>query len=298
MTNLVLGASGQLGLGFRHKLNSRYWFFADRKDADLKEPESLATLLNTIKPNIILNCAAYTAVDLAECEPDVAFQINSNAVSQIAEWSKVNGAFFVHFSTDYVFDGRKKKAYLEVDEPQPLSVYGQSKRFGEVAFLKSGCDGLCLRTSWLYSHAGESFFLKMYELFMTREEVAVVNDQVGVPTSVEYVTEATLRLVKQRHLINDSKQLMHVCPSGQASWFEFASVIHSSMVEARLPIICKSIKPVPTLTLNQIALRPENSRLSNKKLISIVPDLDLDWEACFRRVWKQKVDAQLTLTQV
>ena len=157
MTILVIGSSGQLGKTFRDHLGSENTFYLDRKKCDLSDKKSLKDSLDELKPSRIINCAAYTNVDKAETEKDLAFEVNGYAVGIISEWVKKHDSELIHFSTDYVFDGDQSTPYLEGDKPNPLSTYGKSKLLGEQLFLDSGARGVCLRTSWVHSNYGQNF---------------------------------------------------------------------------------------------------------------------------------------------
>ena len=165
MTTLVTGANGQLGQTFKDHLGLKNVFYADRGICDLSDKSSILECLESVRPNRIINCAAYTAVDKAEDEPELAGEINGNAVGRLCDWAVKNDAEVIHFSTDYVFDGTKSEAYLEEDKPNPQSAYGRSKLLGEELSLSSGVKGACLRTSWVHSNYGKNFYLTTLSSF-------------------------------------------------------------------------------------------------------------------------------------
>ena len=243
MKTLVTGASGQLGRAFRDKITQNV-VFANRDSCDLFDTKALKKKLDKIGPRNIINCAAYTDVDEAESNPEIAYRINADAVGEISDWCAKTGATFIHFSTDYVFDGHKLSHYTEDDSPNPLSVYGASKRLGEEKFLESGCNGLCLRTSWLHSAYGKNFFLTMMRLLNTRQEIRVVNDQTGVPTTTTFLADMTLQLLNGTGEDALGGKILHACPSGQATWYDFAIYIQEWMRRENIPIACQRITPI------------------------------------------------------
>ena len=277
MTTLVTGAAGQLGRTFGKKITQDV-VFANRNSCDLSNPKALKKQLDKINPKTIINCAAYTAVDEAESNPEIAFRINADAVGEMSDWCAKAGATFVHFSTDYVFDGHKLHHYTEEDTPNPLSVYGKSKRCGEEKFLESGCRGLCLRTSWLHSAHGKNFFLTMMRLLNTKRDIQVVNDQIGVPTTTTFLAELTLELLNGQNGEQLDGTILHACPSGHATWYDFAVYIQQWMRRTGIPIICQKITPISSNQFMQKAPRPRLSALSNSLVTSKLPAFDLQWQ--------------------
>lgn len=287
MTKLVTGASGQLGLAFRKRLTGDV-VFANSKNFDFLDPKSLQDHLDRIKPDTIINCAAYTAVEDAEAYPELAFRVNSDAVGEISKWCAREGAFFVHYSTDYVFDGEKRSPYTEQDLPNPLSTYGRSKRDGEELFLDSGCNGFCLRTSWLHSRDRTNFFLTMLRLLNTKEEVRVVNDQVGIPTTTDFLADMTLSLMDSTNKHEAAGMVLHACASGQASWYDFAVYIRTRMIIEKIPVTCKNIVPVSSEEFAQSAKRPRFSVLSNKLITSTLPTFDVQWHKATDKIFLER----------
>ena len=277
MTTLVTGSSGQLSRAFKELLK-RDVVFADRDECDLSDPEALHKKLNRIGPDIVINCAAYTDVDEAENHPELAFRVNSDAVGEISAWCAREGARLIHFSTDYVFDGKSEFQYTEQDIPNPLSIYGKSKRLGEKKFLESGCNGICLRTSWLHSGHGTNFFLTMMRLLNTQRVVHVVDDQTGVPTTTKFLADMTLELLKVLDVERLNSKILHACPSGQASWYEFAIYIQERMERENIPVACREIVPISSSKLAQMAPRPPLSALSNRMVTSKLPVFDMHWQ--------------------
>ncbi|MGE0358922.1 MAG: dTDP-4-dehydrorhamnose reductase, partial [Burkholderiales bacterium] len=221
MRILLTGATGQVGWELRKTLaplgEVRH---LDRFGLNLADVPTLVASVRALQPGIIVNAAAYTAVDKAESERDEAFAVNATGPRVLAEEAKRIGALLVHYSTDYVFDGEKPSPYVEDDPTHPLSVYGESKLAGEQAILKSGCRHLVLRTSWVYGPRGRNFYLTMLRLAKERPELRVVDDQVGAPTSSLEIARATAAL-----LAKGAQGLYHMAAAGETSWCGFARAI-------------------------------------------------------------------------
>lgn len=222
---LVTGANGQLGSEFV-VLSSQYpqfeWIFADRAKVTLDNLELLKNQLNEICPNIILNCGAYTTVDKAETERDLAFTINHLAVEVIAKYALQNEIKLIHFSTDYVFDGLSSTALNEEAKTNPINVYGESKRAGEIACIKENPDSIIIRTSWVYSKFGSNFVKTMQCLMQEREEINVVNDQIGSPTYAADLAQAMMIIIESPNWISG---IYNYSNEGKISWYEFALAI-------------------------------------------------------------------------
>lgn len=276
MKILLLGATGQLGRCLTRALAPLGQLIAlDRQQADLSRPQQLAGSIKGLNPDVIVNAAAYTAVDRAEAEPDLATTINATAVDALADAAREARALLVHYSTDYVFDGTQTTPYVETDPPAPLNVYGQSKLDGERAIAASGCDYLILRTSWVYSDQGSNFVLRILALAeechqQLRPELRVVDDQVGCPTFAPDLAMATAQLIdtaqKERLLDTFSSQLYHLCGQGHTSWYEFARHI---VVEAQSCGLLSSIprlKPITSKEYPQAAQRPRTAILDTRKI--------------------------------
>ena len=268
MSILVLGAGGQLGQTFRQIFTEREEsaVFADRRAIDLRDDQKILDGLNAEVPSIVINCAAYTAVDRAEDEPELAHRINGAAVGTVAKWCADHDAVMIHYSTDYVFDGTETAPYDEADNPNPQSVYGRSKLAGELAFRDAGCRGICLRTSWVHSNFGANFFLTMRRLFTELEEVRVVDDQFGVPTTTRFIAEQSLGLLDRGMAGKAAMNPLHLVPSGSASWHAFAAHIHGKLAAAGEEMKCKAVTPIPSSEFPQKASRPKNSILDNGRL--------------------------------
>jgi dTDP-4-dehydrorhamnose reductase len=220
---LLIGRNGQLGhelaraLARGHELRT-----ADRGELDLADPDAIRRAARDALPDVIVNAAAYTAVDQAESEPALAMRINAEAPAVLAEEAKRRGALLVHYSTDYVFDGEKGSPYVEDDAPNPLSAYGRSKLEGERRIVASGCRHLILRACWVYDSRGRNFLLTILRLARERDELRVVGDQVGSPTAARDLADASAKLLAMRE---PPEGLYHLAAAGQCSWFEFAREI-------------------------------------------------------------------------
>jgi len=276
---LLTGKSGQVGWELAHTLAPLGEVIAiDREDVDFAVPDQIAPVVRSVRPEVLINAAAYTAVDRAESEPDTAYALNAAAVAVLAEEAKRVGALFVHYSTDYVFDGTKDAPYIEEDRPNPLNAYGQSKLAGEQAIRDIGGAHLILRTSWVYSDRGSNFLLTIRRLLREKRELRVVSDQIGAPTCARGLADATAELLR-RHgaaALGDASGIYHATTSGSTSWHGFAREIarlERPESPARIVPIASSEYPTP-------AQRPKNSRLSNEKLQRDLGIALPKWEAC------------------
>lgn len=260
---LLTGANGQVGWELQRVLAPLGRVVAiDQQQMNLAEPDSIRRVVRDLSPNLIVNTAAYTAVDKAEAEPDLAMAVNGTAPAVLAEEAKRLKAGLVHYSTDYVFDGTKTDAYTEEDQPNPLGVYGRTKLAGEEAVRSSGVPHLILRTSWIYGARGHNFLLTMRRLGAERPELRVVDDQVGAPTWCRALAEVTGQMlaVCGPSGLAERSDLYHVTNAGETSWCGFArQILEKSDLRAKVTAIRTSEYPAP-------ARRPANSRLMNGKL--------------------------------
>jgi dTDP-4-dehydrorhamnose reductase len=264
---LLVGKNGQVGWELQRTLATLGEVIAvDRRGMDLANPDSIRSAIRAIRPDLIVNAAAYTAVDKAESEPELAMAINGTAPGIMAEEAKRLGAAMVHYSTDYVFDGTKASLYAEEDAPNPLNVYGKTKLAGEQAVQAAGIPHLIFRTSWVYSLRGKNFLLTILRLAQERDELKIVDDQVGAPTWSRLIAEATAQILAQRRVnLSEISGLYHLTSAGRTSWHGFARAIlaHSGLAAvkplARLTAIPGADYPLP-------APRPGNSGLNNKKM--------------------------------
>lgn len=268
MKILLLGKNGQVGWELQRALAPLGQLVClDRKNADLANAESVKGALLEYTPDIIVNAAAYTAVDKAESEVELANKINATSVALIAEYAKKNNALFIHYSTDYVFDGTKDGHYTEEDAVNPLSVYGSSKLAGEKAIVASGCRHLVFRTSWVFAAKGNNFAKTMIRLATEREELNVVADQFGAPTSAELIADVTaIAIIKSQS--SDLSGVYHLVAKGETCWHRYAQYVIEKAREKGVEIKCSSeaILPIPTEQFPVPATRPKNSRLNTTKL--------------------------------
>ena len=278
MRILLTGSSGQLGHGLLPRLQSIGQVWApQRSEFDLSNPESLRSKIGDFSPDLVVNAGAYTAVDRAEDEVDLCFRVNAEAPRVLAEESSRLDACMIHYSTDYVFDGKKAEPYTEQDDPNPLNVYGESKLKGELEVLQTNEKSYVLRTSWVFDPAfGNNFYRTMMRLFRERMEVSVVDDQFGRPTSVQFLVSQTLGLVKSRcmgvnQLISDDRELYHLAELDRMSWADFASWILSC--EKSVEFMCSSIKRVSSDEYPTQAERPRSSILCCDKWMKMVGGL-------------------------
>jgi dTDP-4-dehydrorhamnose reductase len=262
MRILVTGKDGQVGQEIIRLLPARFEVIsAGRAECDLSHPQEIRDLVRRIEPAVVVNAAAYTAVDKAETETDLCFAINAAAPRVLAEEAARLDALLVHYSTDYVFDGRKTEPYLESDAIAPLGVYGASKAEGERGIAASSSRSIVLRTSWVYSAHGKNFLRTILRLAAERPELRVVDDQIGAPTSAAAIAAATVRLI-ERYAPREAAVpggLYHMTASGESSWCGFARAILNPLT-SKPPVIAISTSDYPTP-----ARRPGNSVLSNEK---------------------------------
>jgi dTDP-4-dehydrorhamnose reductase len=283
---LITGKNGQVGWELQRVLKDAGPTIAlDRDAMDLSQPDSLRRTISDLRPSIIINAAAYTAVDLAEEEPDYAQMVNGNAPGIMAEEAKKLGALLIHYSTDYVFDGSKRTPYVETDQPNPINAYGMTKLIGERAVESSGANYLIFRTSWVYSTRGRNFLLTILRLAREREELKIVNDQIGIPNWSRAIAEATAAVIRKLHKpkakpsrgrprSKDLTGIYHMAGSGETSWFGFAEAILQQIhrggfpdtVMGKVPITAKKILPLSTAEYPTRARRPAYSVLDSTKL--------------------------------
>lgn len=257
---LVTGANGQLGseLSVSSSKYPQYnWIFADRNKITLDNLELLQIQLNEIEPDIIFNCGAYTAVDKAEREKELAFTINHLAVELIAKYASDNNVKLIHVSTDYVFDGSSSVALNEEAETNPINVYGESKRAGEIACLKENQNAIIMRTSWVYSKFGNNFVKTMQRLMQEKESINVVNDQIGSPTYAADLAQAIIDILEYPKWIPG---IYNYSNEGEISWYEFALTIKE------LGGYACNVGGIPSVSYPTPAKRPEFSLLDKKKI--------------------------------
>lgn len=265
MRILLTGSNGQVGWELQRTLATLGTVIApSSRELDLAQPDSIRRLVRELKPQLIVNPAAHTAVDKAESEHDLAYAVNAVAPGVLAEETQRLGATLLHYSTDYVFDGTLSRPYSEADTPAPLSVYGQSKLEGEQAIAASSCAHLILRTSWVYGLRGRNFLLTMQKLMAERAELNIVSDQIGAPTWSRTIAEASAQIVAQLRMdprrTREVSGIYNLTCAGHTSWHGFASAI------ARLTGSNCQLNAIPTSAYPTPAARPANSVLAHDKL--------------------------------
>ena len=268
-TVLIIGKNGQVSTYLQNALKGNFEVVvAERDQIDLSKLDQIQPALQKINPSLIINPAAFTAVDLAEDESELAFTINRDAVKELATYCSKTQTPLIHFSTDYVFAGDAEAAYTEIDQAAPTGVYGESKLAGEKEALKSGAPAIVLRTSWVYSNHGKNFYKTMLALAATRNELSVVADQVGAPTYAGSIAEATKKLVEiifnQGQIEDSQKGVYHLTCGGQTSWAEFAKAIFVENQKDAMTVNSITTDEYPTP-----AKRPAFSVLNNDKLQAV-----------------------------
>ena len=303
MKILLTGASGQLGRELRPQFESLGAVVGADRDVlpgdtatlqmDLGQRAEVEKLLASLQPDIIVNAAAFTAVDAAEDHPETAFLLNGELPEWLARWSAANNGFLVHYSTDYVFPGTADRPYTADDRPGPLNVYGASKLAGEDAVRKSGCRHLIVRTSWVYSGHGNNFLLTMLRLAAERPSLGVVNDQVGCPTWARNLAAVSRQMLDRALSENDGENLSglyHYCDGGVVSWYDFALSIFRSAKSTGLLEKLPQVSEVGSDDFPQKAERPRYSVLDVSATLSTFgiqrPGLEESVRACLEGVAK------------
>ena len=302
MKILLFGKGGQVGWELQRALSVLGDLVAlDRHGfnglcGDLSDLNGLTQTVRQVQPDIIVNAAAYTAVDQAEREPDLAHLINAAAPDVLATEAARIGAWLVHYSTDYVFDGSGDVPWREADNPAPLSVYGRSKWAGEQAIARSACKHLIFRTSWVYAARGGNFAKTMLRLAQEREELKVIDDQWGAPTGADLLADVTAHALRCVTATGGNtaprlelQGLYHLAASGVTTWFDYAKAVidQATLVQATIKIAAQKITPIPTAAYPTAAQRPHNSRLDTTKLKNAF-DLNLPhWQLGVERMVRE-----------
>ena len=283
MNILLTGKNGQVGWELQRALLplGRVAAFG-HGELDLADPGAVRRKLDEVRPEVVVNAAAYTAVDKAESEPEQANAVNAAAPALLAQEAARRGALLAHYSTDYVYDGAKAAPYVESDKTNPLGAYGRSKLAGEEGIRASGCDHLIFRTSWVYAARGANFLRTILRLAAEREELRIVMDQIGAPTWARLIAEATALALRQalaerRHGRFESG-LFHLACAGETSWHGFASAI----VEGRQGLRVKAVTPITTAEYPLPAARPASSRLATDKFRARFGLALPDWRDCLQ----------------
>ncbi len=279
MRILLTGGGGQVGHELARTLASLGEVRAlDRAALDLADPAAIRDACRSLAPGLIVNAAAYTAVDRAETEPGLAEAVNGRAPGILAAEARRLDAVLVHYSTDYVFDGASRRPYLEEDPAAPLNAYGRSKLSGERAIAGSGCKHLVFRTSWVYGPRGRNFLATMLALAAVREEVRVVDDQRGAPTSSLFLAEATARALRAIPAAGVASGIYHLSAAGETTWAGFARAIFARAA-ARPGFRAPRVVPIPSSEYPTPARRPRYSVLSHRKFAAAFGFAPGSWEA-------------------
>ena len=246
----------------------------DRAALDLSKPDLIPQALDKIAPELVINTAAYTAVDRSEQEPALAQRVNAEAPGVMAQWCASHQIPLIHFSTDYVFDGHGTRPWSEDDPPRPLSTYGATKLAGENQVRAAGGCFLIIRTSWVYAALGTNFLRKIAELAKNHKQLRIVADQVGAPTSAALIAELLCKMLEPglpmfRQRAAEAHGLIHLAASGEASWYDFARQIVSGLRSRGVPLMVEQILPIQTLEYPLPAQRPLNSRFNLNRLQTV-----------------------------
>jgi dTDP-4-dehydrorhamnose reductase len=293
MKILLTGKNGQVGFELNKKLSALGDIVAtDRDELDLANPEAIKQFIDQTKPDIIINPAAYTAVDKSESEPDLAYQINVTAPEVLAKKATELNIPLVHFSTDYVFDGLKKQAYIETDKTNPQSVYGKTKYEGEEK-IRTHAKHIILRTSWVFGGHGNNFLKTILRLIIEKESLNIVGDQWGSPASSSMLSDVTFKIVEtilKNKNFNDYGTY-HVTTEGETNWYDYASLISNEAMKLNLKVKCApdQIHSILTSEYLTAAKRPLNSRLNTDKIKKTFM-LELPhWESEVKRVLRELI---------
>jgi dTDP-4-dehydrorhamnose reductase len=285
MRVLVTGVTGQVGGALVSALAERAIIVAaDRHRLDLSHINKISTTLDQLDPELIINAAAYTGVDRAEDERELAFRINADAPATIAYWAADRGVPLLHFSTDYVFDGSGDRPWQESDPVAPLSVYGASKLAGETAIRAAGGPHLIIRTQWVYAAKGVNFLRTIARLASQRRELRIVADQYGAPTTARVIADVVASIIGPNRIplaerFHNAGGLIHVAASGQTTWYGFAHAIVDGLMARGVKLAVESVAPIRTAEYPTRARRPANSRLDLTRLRTIFGIATPTWNA-------------------
>ncbi len=276
MRILLFGKGGQVGWELQRSLLPlgevvALDFDSEVHCGDFMRPEKLVQTVRKVQPDVIVNAAAYTAVDKAQSEPELARLINALSPGVLAEEAERIGAWLVHYSTDYVFDGRGHRPWVETDKPAPINVYGETKLEGEQLVVTRCRRHLIFRTSWVYAARGGNFAKTMLRLAQERERLTVVDDQIGAPTGADLLADVTAHALRQVQHMPESAGLFHLVAGGETSWYEYAKYVieHARRSPVAPTIKVVSVDPVPTAAFPTSARRPLNSRLETDRLRTV-----------------------------
>ena len=278
---LLIGKNGQIGSAIKKRLNkiNRNIICLSKKELNLENLLSIEKKLNRIKPEIIINAAAYTKVNDAERNKNLCYKINALSIKKIARWVYKNNSFLVHYSTDYVFSGKNKKPWKENDKTKPINVYGKSKLAGEKFIISSKCKYLILRVSWVYADNGENFPKKIIKKIKNKNKIFVVNDQIGTPNHADFISEITIKIIKKiikEPLINP--KILNLSARGHTTYYKFAKKIYEKLKKKYKQC---NIIPIATNKLSGKIKRPLNSTLDISMLEKFLNFKSPNWELIF-----------------
>lgn len=291
MKLLITGGTGQVGFELQHSLQLHGQCLAPKRQTlDLSDSQAVDAYLIENRPDIIINAAAYTAVDLAENNQALAYRLNAELPQQLAEYSQQNQVPLIHYSSDYVYAGTGQTAWLENSPTAPQNLYGQSKLAGDQAIIASGCRALIFRTSWVYSARCHNFMKTLLRLAQEKETLSIVNDQIGAPTPARLIAQVTALAIRRKDTqanwlanpFNLADGVYHLAPRGETSWYQFAENIIEHARNADMALKTKQIKGIPTQQYPTPATRPLNSRMSLNKLESALAIQLPDWQSALK----------------
>lgn len=286
MKILLLGSNGQLGKELERQLHVVGNLVAfPRSELDIKNHVLVSEAIRCVQPNIIVNAAAFTAVDKAEKDAEYAYAVNADAVANLAKIAQKERAWLIHYSTDYVFDGSKTTPYLETDAPNPINVYGASKLAGEEAILEANCQHLIFRTTWVIGKDGNNFAKTILRLAAVQDSLKVINDQLGVPTSPGLISKVTIDAIMAIKN-GDAWQsgVYHLAPRGVSNWCEIAQTLLTFTKCQNIMLRAKDIEPIKTSEYSAVAMRPMNSQLDTHKLLAQLSFALPHWKEDFMAV--------------
>jgi len=295
---LILGANGQVGWALQRSLAPLGALKAcDRREANLEDLDGLRKVVSRHSPDVIVNAAAYTAVDKAESEPEKAKLVNAEAVACLAEEAKRANALLIHYSTDYIFDGMKSSPYIESDRPNPINVYGYTKWQGEEAIRQIACKHMIFRTSWVYALRGDNFIKTMLRLAASRDDLSVVADQIGAPTHADLIADVTALTLQYVLCAKEAEQYKlqgtyHLIAAGETSWNDYARFVLELAEQNGVSLRVKSrdVQRIPSEDYPVPAKRPKNSRLRHDKLECTFNLKMPDWRHHVHRMMTELLD--------
>ncbi len=291
MNILLFGKGGQVGWELQRSLSvlgavTALDFDSTEHCGDFSRPESVAETVRALRPDVIVNAAAHTAVDKAESEPELARTLNATTPGLLAEEAARLGGLLVHYSTDYVFDGSGTRPWAEADVPAPLSVYGRTKLEGEQRIQASGARHLILRTSWVYAARGGNFAKTMLRLAQERDRLTVIDDQWGAPTGADLLADATAHAIRQLQQRPEDAGLYHLVAAGETNWHAYARYVieQAQRIRPELKITARDVAAVPTSAFPTPAVRPHNSRLDTRRFQDTFGLVMPHWQAGIARM--------------